>query len=102
MSVARAQEEISSAAFADWIAYYSIDPWGGERSDNMLANLTAVVANVSGRLKQKVTPKDFLPKYGRPIKQSSSNIGARIKLFAQAQKEIARRKAEKSNKKKAR
>lgn len=101
MPVAEAQERISSAEFAGWVAFYQQNPFGDERMESMLAQVCAVVANCSGKLKTPMKAADFIPKYGQPKRQSAQEIGARIKLFAQAQKQIAEKKEQREQKAKA-
>jgi hypothetical protein len=53
MSVRRAQREISSAEFAEWAAYYALEPFGDRVADVRAGTITAVLANVH---KSKNTP----------------------------------------------
>lgn len=53
MSVRRVQEEVSSAEFAEWAAYYSLEPFGDRVADVRAGTITAVLANVH---KSKDTP----------------------------------------------
>lgn len=62
MSVARAMREIDSAEFADWMAYYRIEPFGERMSDLRTGIIAATVANANRGKKQKALhPIDFLP-----------------------------------------
>lgn len=58
MSVREAQERISSSEFAEWIAYYSIQPFGERRADEHNAWLCYWVhTSMCGGNMQ---PKDFM------------------------------------------
>jgi len=71
MSVRRAQQEISSAEFAEWQAYASIEPFGEERADLRSAIVACVIANSNRSKSQKAFKvKDFMPKFGRPKEQT--------------------------------
>jgi len=84
MSVRRAQREIGSREFSEWMAYRRIrhDP-----DDVRIARLCCVVARLAGNKHCKV--EDFLPRL-RPVIQGGAEIKARFKAFAAA---TAKRKA---------
>jgi hypothetical protein len=63
MSVARAQREVDSAEFAEWMAFDRIDPIGDDRQDVLMA---IAVANITGAWGGKRKPKDFMPQWRRP------------------------------------
>ena len=66
MTVAKAQREISSAEFAEWIAYDRIDPFGEERADLRAAIIAATVANAfRGKNGKTFMPVDFMPLVAR-------------------------------------
>ena len=48
MSVARAQEEISSREFVEWVAWDEMEPVGEERMDLRFAWLLDVMASAAG------------------------------------------------------
>jgi hypothetical protein len=62
MSVARCQREVSSAEFGEWIAYYSIEPFGDRIDDLRAGTIASVIANIH---RSKDTPPfkplDLLP-----------------------------------------
>ncbi len=63
MSVAEAQQRISSKEFAGWIAYERIEPSEPKRSDIQTALLATIIANSVRDPKKKPTPfkvEDFL------------------------------------------
>lgn len=62
MSVRRAQEEISSAEFGEWIAFYSIEPFGDRIEDLRAGITTSVIANANRSKDTKpFKPLDFIP-----------------------------------------
>lgn len=66
MSVARAQREIDSREFAEWMAYSIIEPFGPEREDQRAGMVAALIANVYRDSKKKSDPytvEDFFPRY---------------------------------------
>lgn len=62
MSVARAQSEISSAEFVEWIAYERVSPGNPERGDLRTALLCSLVARIAGN-KKYTEIQDFLLKF---------------------------------------
>jgi len=58
MSVREAQEKISSSEFAEWVTYYSIQPFGERRADERNAWLCywTHISMCGGTMK----PKDFM------------------------------------------
>ena len=66
--VAQLQREISSREFAEWLAFYRLEPFGEERADLRMAVLAALIANVNRNPKKRrvFTPEDFMPKFEPP------------------------------------
>ena len=87
MSVARAQREISSREFAEWMAYRRLrhDP-----EDVRCANLAVWLGKVHGVKDCKLS--DFLPRLGAPVVQSSEEIKARLQAFGAGRKRARERK----------
>ena len=64
MSVSRAQNEISSHEFAEWLAYERISPSDPERQDLRFAIVCCLLANAWRKSGQKpYEPKDFMLKF---------------------------------------
>lgn len=60
---------MSSAEFAEWMAYYTLEPFGEERADLRMAVLASLIANANRdpkRRKRAYAPKDFMPQFDRP------------------------------------
>lgn len=65
MSLRRCMAEIDSAEFAEWIAYYQVEPFGEERADLRAGIGAAVVANVNrGAGAKAFSAVDFMPQFG--------------------------------------
>lgn len=87
MSVCRAMQEISSAEFAEWMAYYRLDPQGQDRADLRSGIVAATVANASrGRKTKAYKPKDFMPDFEKaaPAATDWKAQKAKFKAFAMA------------------
>ncbi|TGP43471.1 hypothetical protein EN871_16825 [bacterium M00.F.Ca.ET.228.01.1.1] len=64
MSVARCQAEVSSAEFADWLAYHQIEPFGEQMADLRAGAITAAIYNVNRDTKRRPEPfgpSDVIP-----------------------------------------
>lgn len=59
--IAALQRRISSAQFAEWQAFYNLNPFGLERADLRSAQVAAMIYNVNRTKKQKpLSAKDFM------------------------------------------
>jgi hypothetical protein len=73
MSVERAQEEISSAEFTDWIAYANLEPFGYPMDLYRMGVPTAAIVNTirstipmeKGKRPKPVKASDFYPKQSK-------------------------------------
>lgn len=62
MSVKQAQAQIDSAEYTEWMAYHNINPFTYKSTDNILANIAAMLANTLKKPNvQPFTKADFLP-----------------------------------------
>ena len=87
MSVKRAQTEIDAAELREWMAYYSLEPWGQERGDLRAGIIAATMANLKrGKSSKAFTPKDFMPKYDLPPrrKQTVDDVRNILRAFTKA------------------
>ena len=64
MSVKRAQREIDSQEFTEWMAYAALEPFGETRADLRAGIVASTIANVwrSGE-SEPFTPGDFMPTF---------------------------------------
>lgn len=95
MSVARCQREVSSAEFAEWIAYYTVEPFGEQRADLRSAIIATVIANVNrGKGQRPFKTDDFMPDFGKPDKrkQSDEQIAATFTAFIEQHNAAQRRR----------
>ena len=56
---------MSSREFAEWMAYYEIEPFGEERADWRAGMIAATIANIFRDTKKRrkpYKPQDFMPK----------------------------------------
>lgn len=64
---------MDSREFAEWIAYYGINPWGEERADARAGAVCATTANAWRGKGPALTPADFFPEsLGKPKPQQQS------------------------------
>ena len=71
-------EHISSAELAEWSAYSSIEPFGGERSDLQAGIISATLANVNRdpeKHKDPFTPYDFMADFTPDKTEDQSGEG---------------------------
>ncbi|SMP71972.1 phage tail assembly protein T [Noviherbaspirillum suwonense] len=64
MSVRQAQREIDSAEFNEWMAYYSLEPFGEQIADIRHGIAVSTLANINRDAKQRREPyevSDFVP-----------------------------------------
>jgi hypothetical protein len=81
MSVSQAQADISSAEFAEWVAYHNIDLFTINREENMLAIIASILANVNrGKGVKAYKAEDFLPVYSTRTTKRESGVEMEAKL----------------------
>ena len=72
-TVREAQARIDSAEFAEWCAFYLIEPWGGSADDARIGMLCSMGAGVAG---VKLEPSDIFPRLtedGEPVNSQHQN-----------------------------
>lgn len=78
MSVARAQEEISSQEFVLWQAFNRQDPYGQWRADAVGGIIAATIANANrGKGSRSYKPKDFVMEFKpktKPVPMTAEEI----------------------------
>lgn len=76
--------QISSKQFAEWMAFYSIEPWGLQR-DNLLAAMTPLMLAQVYRKKGSRRPKlkDWIlwPEVREKLEQSDDEVVAGVLSF---------------------
>ena len=62
MTVRELENRLSARELSEWMAYYSIEPFGTQREDYRAGLIAATVANCAGAGKKKaLQPTDFIP-----------------------------------------
>lgn len=56
---------VDSAELSQWMAFWSIDPWGGTRGDWQAATVAACVVNMLRGDGRHSSPEEFVPRFGR-------------------------------------
>ena len=85
-TVAELREQMSSAEFTDWCAYYQLEPWGYEAANWRMAMTCSTTANAAGR-KKPLKPSDFLPRSPLRPRQSSDQMRKVLEKIGQEQRE---------------
>ncbi len=76
----RAQREISSKEFGEWIAFESTSPGYPERGDLQAALVSCSIARFSGA-KKKYNINDFLLKFGGPVRKSIEELKVKFTFW---------------------
>lgn len=64
MSVKRAQREIDSREFTEWMAYAALEPFGETRADLRAGIVASTLANIHrSEGSEPFTPSDFMPTF---------------------------------------
>ena len=77
MSVKRAQREIDSQEFAEWMAYSNWEPFGPEREDQRAGMIAALTANVNRDPAKRPEPydvEDFFPRYDTAERKAAAQV----------------------------
>lgn len=59
---------MSEAEFAEWLAYYRIEPWGAECADFRAGIIASTIANChrdSSKRPEPFKPSDFMPRFSQ-------------------------------------
>ena len=87
MSVRQAQQEISSVEFAEWVAYYQLEPFGEDRADLRCGNITSTLINgftaLGGKTGNSKATDFILGDYDLPQERTREKGVAMGKIFAQ-------------------
>ena len=65
MTVRELENRLSSQELSEWMAYFSIEPFGSAREDYRAGLVAATVANCAGS-KKVLQPTDFIHIYQQP------------------------------------
>jgi hypothetical protein len=81
MSVQRAQHEITSTEFLDWMAFLDLESKKQTKQDYYLASIAAEVFRSNAKYPKKVKPEDFLLTYTDKIMKSVKSKSDKAKSF---------------------
>jgi len=93
MSVRRAQQEIDSREFGEWLAYMSREPLAEDRADYQTALLALITASAYSSKGKQPKLEDFLPDYWgerKPQKMSMGEMKSMVMAWANAANEAQR------------
>lgn len=82
MSVRRAQLEIDSAEFAEWMAYANLEPFGPVREDQRAGVVASIIANVNRDTSAHPDPftvDEFFPRYEDVTAEEQTTDEERLK-----------------------
>jgi len=78
MPVGELLARTSSMELTEWMAYFELDPFGGERDDLRAGIVASAVANLGLAFARKrhrpFMPKDFMPRFDRPRQTMEQQI----------------------------
>ena len=67
---------MTSAQFAEWLAYGRIEPFGEERADLRAGIVASTIANANrGKTQKSFTPEQFMPSFEA---ETEEEAGARL------------------------
>ena len=75
---------ISSRELTEWMVYYQLEPWGGERADVGAAIVASTIAEIHRNPKKRARPykaSDFMPRFERPKQQSVSDMRSMLESW---------------------
>ena len=89
-----AMSRCDSRQYAEWRAYYEVEPWGEERADLRSAIIACTIANVHRGKGKAFEPGDFMPEFDKPAKkqQTAAEMAAVMTTFAARQNAYVARK----------
>ena len=76
--MAEAQRCISSREFAEWMAYYRIDPFGPVRGDLQAGIVASTLVNLF-RKEANSAPSDFKLSFGHRVQRSAQDLFGLVK-----------------------
>lgn len=79
--MAELQARMSSREFAEWTAYYRIEPFGQDRVDIPGAIIASTLANVFRGEHEPFSPSDFMPSFEQQENQSPEHMLAVVEML---------------------
>lgn len=76
---------MSHGQLLEWLAYFTVEPFGDARADWRAAMQASVVANVNRRqASRQFQPRDFMPRFDQPNKAKSPEAMLEVMKMAMA------------------
>lgn len=76
-------EKMPARQFLRWLAYYSIEPFGGARGDIQAGVVASTIANVYRNKNQTAfAPSDFMPTFAPRDRQTGAQMAAALNSIA--------------------
>jgi hypothetical protein len=94
-TVAELKASISRRELQEWMEFYALEPWGSEIDWFRTGTIAAVVANSAPNRKRgskAMSPKDFMPKFGRKRRGDLNPDRLKAELLSGFGKRIKRAK----------
>lgn len=91
MSVEEAQQRISALEFAEWMAYYRIEPFGEDRDDLRHGILCAVIAGLFAPKGKEPKPEDFIPRFDDEAKDTGVSNPEALKMLLHSMRDAQSR-----------
>lgn len=91
MSVRRAQQEVDSREFSEWLAYDRLDPIGGERLDLNTALIVSAIMNSNRSKGPSIKPSEVMLDFTKSARRPSADE-IRHKMLAAIGHRIVRSK----------
>jgi hypothetical protein len=83
--------------YAEWQAWYELNPWGEDRADLRAGIIASTIANTNrGKGQKAFKPSDFMPEFDKPPPkpQTQAEMASLMNVFAARQNAyVARRGA---------
>lgn len=82
MSVKRAQLEIDSAEFSEWIVYHRKKPFTFNNVENILSIIGAMIGNaLKKKGRRELKPSDFIPTTRVRRREDAATMQTKLKAF---------------------
>jgi hypothetical protein len=91
-TIAEWQEVMSANEFADWVAYYQLNPFGPFRSDVQAATIASTVANANAAKGKKFRIQDFLPQFRTKATDPAPSTQSLVDFFRGIQAQQKKKK----------
>jgi hypothetical protein len=85
--------ELSAAQFAEWIAYYNLEPWGPQQEDFRAGQICASIANYAGKARNEKSGLASAAEFFPSLLEKPEDLGKPVLVAdAKAQSDLIREK----------